>query len=350
MVCLAAATAAWAQADITFRSNVPLVVVPVTVTDRDGKLVDGLNESDLLLYDNNVPQKLRLDELKAPISLALVVQTSFQPLLDKLRGLGGLIEPLITGHNGDAALITYRGDVSVDQPFTKDIDEVVLKLRMLQARGAGAASMDAVMQAVELLKEKPTDRRRVILLIGEASDRGSQTKMGEALFQVSQQNISVYALTFSRLLMPFTARPNADLPPGALVGEGGCQKPSEQLTPPAQKAPPIKPHPGEQVLEPQYGCDKADLLALAGELKRATSPRASNMLAGYTGGVADGVLRKRGLEDALERIGRDLHTQYVGTFTPPASAGLSFHTIRVEVRNRPGLVVRTRAGYWSIPR
>jgi hypothetical protein len=37
----------WAQ----FKSTVPLVVAPTTVTDSKGRYVDGLTPEDLILYD-----------------------------------------------------------------------------------------------------------------------------------------------------------------------------------------------------------------------------------------------------------------------------------------------------------
>jgi hypothetical protein len=37
-----------------FKSTVPLVVAPTTVTDPKGRYVDGLAPEDLALYDNNV--------------------------------------------------------------------------------------------------------------------------------------------------------------------------------------------------------------------------------------------------------------------------------------------------------
>jgi hypothetical protein len=72
LVMLMLASAGWAQ----FKSTVPLVVAPTTVTDSKGRFVDGLTPEDLLLYDNNVPQKIQIDWMTYPISLVVVVQTS----------------------------------------------------------------------------------------------------------------------------------------------------------------------------------------------------------------------------------------------------------------------------------
>src|SRR5580700_308354 len=64
--------AAWGQ----FKSTVPLVVAPTTVTDAKGHFVDGLDTSGLILYDNNVAQHAQLDFEVYPISLVVAVQTS----------------------------------------------------------------------------------------------------------------------------------------------------------------------------------------------------------------------------------------------------------------------------------
>ncbi len=74
----------WAQ----FKSTVPLVVAPTTVTDSKGHYVDGLTSDDLILYDNNVPQKIQMDWMTYPIDLVVAVQTSENSgaVIDKLGG------------------------------------------------------------------------------------------------------------------------------------------------------------------------------------------------------------------------------------------------------------------------
>ncbi|MGA3187229.1 MAG: hypothetical protein ABSF22_08960 [Bryobacteraceae bacterium] len=44
-----------------FKSTVPLVVAPTTVTDSKGHYIDGLTLDDLTLFDNNVPQATHMD-------------------------------------------------------------------------------------------------------------------------------------------------------------------------------------------------------------------------------------------------------------------------------------------------
>src|SRR5512144_159421 len=90
---LACAALCWAQ----FKSTVPLVVAPTTVTDSKGRYVDGLQPEDLILYDNGVPQKIRMDWMTYPIDLVVAVQTSANSgaVLDKLGGSGILFTELL---------------------------------------------------------------------------------------------------------------------------------------------------------------------------------------------------------------------------------------------------------------
>ena len=60
-------------------------------------------------------------------------------------------------------------------------------------------------------------------------------------------------------------------------------------------------------------------------------------------------LKKSALEGTIQRIAEEVHRQYVVSFTPPTGSSGEFHSIRVAVKNRPELAVRTRAGYWALP-
>jgi hypothetical protein len=80
------ASTGWAQ----FKSTVPLVLAPTTVTDSKGHYVDGLTTDDLILYDNNVPRTIQMDWMTYPIDLVVAVQTSANSgaVIDKLGGSG----------------------------------------------------------------------------------------------------------------------------------------------------------------------------------------------------------------------------------------------------------------------
>src|SRR6186997_2989445 len=85
-----------------FRSTARLVVAPTTVVDAKGRYVDGLTADDLILYDNNVPQKIQMEWVTYPIDLVVAVQTSVNAgaVIDKLGGSGVLFSELLAAEGG----------------------------------------------------------------------------------------------------------------------------------------------------------------------------------------------------------------------------------------------------------
>src|SRR6266446_2694108 len=195
------ACAGWAQ----FKSNVPLVVAPATVTDSKGRYVDGLTAEDLTLYDNSVPQAIQMDWMMYPISLVVAVETSANSgaVIDKLGGSGILFTQLLAADAGETAVISFSDEVKVHQEFTGNPDLVTHSLRMLRKEGGGAHMLDAMGQALRLLERRPRERRRIILMIAEKRDRASKATLSETMQRVQQLNATVYWLMYSPFLQPF---------------------------------------------------------------------------------------------------------------------------------------------------
>jgi VWFA-related protein len=202
-----------------FKSTVPLVVAPTTITDSKGRNIDGLTPDDLILYDNNVPQKIQMDWMKYPIDLVVAVQTSANSgaVIDKLGGSGILFTELLAADAGETAVISFSDQVRVHQEFTSNPDFVIHSLRMLRKEGDNAHILDAMHQALLMLEQRPPGRRRIILMIAERRDRSSVRKLPEVVEQVERLNAAVYWLTYSPLLEPFTVKPKTaeDLKPEA---------------------------------------------------------------------------------------------------------------------------------------
>src|SRR5208282_5791944 len=70
--------------------------------------------------------------------------------------------------------------------------------------------------------------------------------------------------------------------------------------------------------------------------------------AGETGSNHIDAYTLKGVEEAVQLIGRELHSQYWLTYNPNNSGAEEYHTIDVRV-SRPGVKVRARPGYFYIP-
>jgi hypothetical protein len=185
-----------------------------------------------------------------------------------------------------------------------------------------------------MLEGRPAGRRRIVLMIAEKRDRGSDVKLPEVMEQVQRLNASVYWLTYSAFLQPFTVRPKtaADLKPEAeRIKRRKCD---------------ACPDPDDTPVPPDLG--PGGWLHALGELARMRQPELPRLFTATTGGRTLSFLRKKALEEAIQLVGEEVHRQYILSFEPKGGVPGTFHALRVIVKGRPELQVRTREGYWGV--
>jgi hypothetical protein len=333
-----------AAQDPVLRGKSELVLVPVTVVDRAGHYVRSLDQGDLILLDDNVPQRIQLEESILPISLVVAVQTTpaSKIILDKLRKASVALLAEIKGARGSIAVVDFGHYVRIVQPFTSNDDEALRAVQHLEPTGAGASIADAMATSFDLLAHQPKEQRRILLVLSEKHDLSSNKQRIAALSAVAQQeNVTVYSVTFSPTATQWTDRvPKYCDPPPPLTkcarctcGNCGNQCDREDGKP--------------QPYVPTQIAYDMNLGALFGAIAKAAQPNFGEVLARSTGGKQSGFATKSGLDKVLEDIGRDIHGQYLLSFQPAASEHAGFHQLRVEVKGRNNLTVRTRPVYWN---
>jgi VWFA-related protein len=297
----------------TIRANVHLVLVPVTVTDAKGRIVDGLKAQDFVLYDDGVPQgQLQVDSsdtVLAPVALVVAIQASWisQPALEKIHKIGGMLQPLVSGDKGEAAVLSYDAEIRMIQDFTRDSSKISGAFESIQGRTIKTGKMlDAVMEGVAMLAKAPDSYRRMMLILGESRDRGSKAKLDPAIEAAERAGVTMYPLTYSAQATAWTARPEDD---------------------------PSLP------IDPDYAGGIVEAL-------RLTTRNAADEFAKWTGGRHLSFTRLEGLQDAIQRLSSEVHSQYLLSFAPQESANKGLHRLIVQVRGHKGAQVRARPGYW----
>ncbi len=342
---LLACAASLASQESHFDIRSRLVLVPVTVTDVKDRFVAGLESPDFLVFDDGRPQQAIVDTIDtgvAPIALVIAVQSSgiSAAVVEKTRRIASMIQPLVTGERGCAGVMTFDDRITWLQDCTSDqdaIDRAFRRLRPTRRPGGEkkARMLDAVSSAVEHLRVKPTSRR-VLLLISEARDRGSETAVEAATIGVQSAGVTVYAATYSAFKTAFTSKAPVSQPPR----QSRPKAPNDEMhthdgQPPNKYNPKIPP-PEERV----------DLLAALGELSRLHDAVTTEVLTKSTGGATFSFTRQRALEAAIQRLGTELHAQYLLSFAPSASRA-GYHSLEVRLA-RPGeFHIRARPGYWA---
>ena len=185
----------------TIRVPVRIVTVPSAVLTSSGQPVRGLQAADFSLLDNDHKEDSRLDFADEPLSLAIAVQTNAaaRAWLPQVRRIVSTIEALILGETGDASVSAFGDEVQLIQAFTASstlLDHAFASLSI--SGGKNSRGRDAVLSAAKLLEQSSPQRRRIILLIAQSGDQGSQATLGDVLRELERNNIAVYSLAMPR--------------------------------------------------------------------------------------------------------------------------------------------------------
>jgi VWFA-related protein len=314
-----------------------LVTAPVTVIDSRGQFVYDLEEGDFQVFDNGVPQQLeRFEVEQRAIAAVIVVETNstVAPLLEQVRPLASMFSTLMLGTQGRAAVITYSDRVQVAQEFSSDSDRLDSTLRGLTARGDAARLNDALARAISLLEQRPKEERRVIVAFSEGFDTGSESTKEDVVQRATNAEVAIYGLGFSPAQALLARKPQAP-PPNPL---------DTNVTRPLPPNTPRTPTNSENVYS--MPIPVVPIIVATGEIIRSTV--ASSLLefyAGYTGGVFYSHWSKKAVQDQLNRVASEIHSQYELSYVPDTLTQTGFHRIEVRVQ-RPKVKVRTRAGYF----
>jgi VWFA-related protein len=308
------------------------VIVPVTILNSKGEMILDLVKDNFHIFDNSVEQTIEQFDLGGDaLAVALVIETSshIQMMAPAIHRIGSVFTETVMALEGTAAVITYDSTVVVQQPFTQDHDAIERAIVKVNFKNPEMRLYDAMSTAVGLLKMQPSKFRRVMLIIGESQDHSSEAKLGLVLRDVQLANISIYAVGPSST--------SADLRYGT-NGSSGVPLPGS-LPPTTTQAPPSDPmgRPYFDILTPAIWL-----------LTRGTNEIKNHQLevaAASTGGIHYRALNDRTIESAIDKIGGEIHAQYILSYSPTTESSPGFHKIDVTA-GRPAAVVRTRSGYF----
>lgn len=328
------------------RMRVALVNMPVTARDSKGNMVTSLDPADFRVTDNGVEQKItHFDVGGDPLSVVFLIETSsrIETLLPEVRKTGILFTQTVMGADGEGAVVGFNDGVDKLQDFTKDADAIENTAAHLQTGTDGAKLYDAMSIGVDMLSGRPQPsadkpgRRRVMLVLSEAADSGSETRLGEVLRRAQLANVAIYSVGLS------TTR--------AELGKSRNNRPQPTAPPGINPLPPL---PGT-IQTPETEAIRnanADLMAAAIWAVQHVNDRvkgnAMDVAATATGGAHLSTYKDRSIETAIAEIGGELHLQYSISYAPSGGSATGYHTIKVQV-NRKGLNVRARPGYYVAP-
>ena len=266
------------------------VMLPVLVTDKDGKYVEGLTKDDFVIRvgDSRVDFDTFERDEGAPVSFAFLVDTSgSMGVGSKLENAKNAIRSILRNRvpGDDFALFTFsEGKVRLVSDSSPDPAGLVKELWDLEASGQ-TALFDAVAMTPELMKGR--NNKRAIVLFTDGVDNASElsaAKMAEILQRVS---VPVYAI----------------------------------------------------------GMKNASFDVVKEQERREMSIENLELLAGSSGGKMHLVGRDDDLRPLAARISSEVRQQYLLGFAPSGKGDVKYRIVFVSVAKPGSWVVRTRRGY-----
>ncbi|HTS37575.1 MAG TPA: VWA domain-containing protein [Candidatus Solibacter sp.] len=314
--------------------SVNFVQIPVMVKTSDGARVDGLLAKDFTVLENGKKQTLSyFTSDPFQLSVAILLDTgmpdvALQKVHQTYSALLGAFSPY-----DEVALYTYSSTVSQASDYSQRTDRIAAVLNELKLvtghnngppilggpLGPGGPTVngapvggpviqpvntppreahvlnDAILRAALDLSKREKTRRKVIFVISDGRELGSQASYSDVLKLLETRDIQVKAV----------------------VVDSGALPLFKQV---------------EKIHLPRQGY--------------------SNILPKYTsatgGGQVFSELSRNAMEEAYAQITSEARNQYTLAYTPKATAGPAYRNIEVLV-DRKGLRVYAKDGYYPIP-
>lgn len=348
-IALLCASVAVAQAPATpaaqLRTQTTVVLVPALVRTGDGKPVFTLTTDDFRITDDGVEQKLTLDEDTGgePLALVIAVETGGAGArrLSSYGNLSALVGAVVGAVPHRIAVVGFDSAPTLALEFTADADKAGAALHDLEPGDKGAAILDGLKFSVDVLRAQPPTVRRAVLLISETVDHGSQTTLEDALRAVGDTNTAIYSLAFSSSKADANKEASKVFQPNTPGPAKGCMAKDADTEAEYGGNRAAQLYDCLSLLAPPLRLAKMAAIAAADGMQR----NVPETVAQLTGGEYFKFENSRGLANDLVTISNHVPNRYVLSFHPE-SPHSGFHAVELKLRDRPGLRVSARSGYW----
>jgi Ca-activated chloride channel family protein len=275
--------------------------VTLTVTDRNGRYVTGLQKGDFRIYVDDIgrPVEFLQQDYDTPVSIGILADTSGS-MRYKIERLRAAIAQFILNLNSrdDMFLIAFSNRTFLLQPFTNNHYLAKSRLALLHAYGQ-TALFDAIVNGLFMVANGQHDKK-ALLLVTDGVDNASVATLQQVIDHARQRAVLIYSIGIGN--------PNLDSDSGSRITIGPLMFDSLMNR-----------------------VDTETLTALS------TDSGARTFLVREL--TDDKLLRQY-----CEAIASELREEYTMGFVVPDPDRASYRRLRVDVPSKPELSVRVRRG------
>jgi Ca-activated chloride channel homolog len=187
------------ESHITIRTE--LVSFNVTVTDKEGRYVAGLDHTAFAVYEDGVQQEISFfSDRDAPASIGVVFDVSGSMTGEKIRrAKNALVRFLQTSHPEDEySLVSFNDFAELQLDRTRDSEMLLAQFGGIRPQG-NTALYDAVALAVETVARSQY-AKRALLVISDGEDNRSRSTFGQLRKKFQEAGVTVYTILIGPLL------------------------------------------------------------------------------------------------------------------------------------------------------
>lgn len=304
--------------DETIKVETRLVSIPTIVSDRNGRYVPNLIQSDFTVFQDGIEQTVEFfASIEEPINVALLIDTSqsTRPVLGDIKDSAKAFIKLLRPQDR-AMIVSFDYDTHILGQLTSDQDQLRQVIKDIEIpEYFGTTLRDAVWRTVNGAF-RGLNGRKAIIVLTDGKDAGSRIRQDDLLYRLQETDTLIYTVMFKTGEGPPVFFPRAS---DRDIWMGRFPRPQF-------------PNRRQQ--------QRQERVKAQNEAAEAFLTELSDVTAGRHYSSKNGKLKK-----TFEMIVEELRYQYrLGFYPPEANGQAAVHTLKVKV-DRPGTVVRARGSY-----
>lgn len=179
----------------TFTADTRLVILPVSVSDKSGRLITNLPREAFKVFENGAPQAIKIFRREdVPISLGIIIDNSGS-MRDKRQKVETASLDLVKASNprDEVFVVNFNDEAFLDVPFTNNLKKLEEGVARIDSRG-GTAMRDAISMSIDYLKEKGKKDKKVILVVTDGNDTASSGTLEKLVDKARSGEVLIYAI------------------------------------------------------------------------------------------------------------------------------------------------------------
>lgn len=177
-----------------FKSEVEMVLVPVTITDPMNRLVTGLDKENFSVFEGKEAQEIRtFSSEDAPVSLGVIFDMSGSMSSKIERAREAVVEFFKTANPQDEFfMVTFADKPEEVSDFTNSVEDIQGKLVYTVPKGR-TALLDAIYLGISKMRQAKYTKK-ALLIISDGGDNHSRYTEGEIKSLVKEADVLIYAI------------------------------------------------------------------------------------------------------------------------------------------------------------